>query len=571
MAYRISFIHAPDPFYSAYQNFGNKYMPVWAMSLAAQLPDDGTTSVDLFDTRIASVSTIPEADLFLFTGINQDIDHLRAVHGELKARYPSARFVIGGPICWSFEQSGELNRLDFFDQIAIGDGELLIGDVLENARSGAPAAKVLRCKERFDLGSARPVTGPLVEKYVRQYYGAVVEVSRGCPFLCEFCDIRIQPDNNRAHNKAAAVVVEEIDYLCRLGVSVFMLACDNFIGEPLWAHQLVDQLVAWREKTGFRPSFFTWLTLNLHQDEALMVKMRKAGFDMLFIGVESFDLNSLLETAKVQNRAHEDLPGILRKIQAYGFVITPGIIFGFDSDTTRLYDLTIDGMERSCLLTCNPSLLVALPGTPLFRRMSLSGRLRDGNQHIGRFKFQTNIRYILPKETLTRGYIDFVHKVSDGVHQYRRFAAYCDNLEDGRYIPLQGGGYGNLFEYVRSMLSNPVAAWCFVRRIGCFVVRPLNVWYALKGLALVARRRDRLQGGIRIFLIWMYGWTNFVMQNFGIKPGDFDIQSVEGPITRETILPSAYTQGVHEDIPVGKTQAQLRATTSQLERLVGRA
>src|SRR5712692_10401678 len=130
MTYRVSFVHAPDPFYSAYQNFGNKYMPVWALSLAAHLPNDDAISLDLFDPRITKTNEIPQADLFLFTGINQDIAHLGEVQRQLKARYPSARFVIGGPICWSFDQSGELHRLDFFDQIAICDGELLIEDVL---------------------------------------------------------------------------------------------------------------------------------------------------------------------------------------------------------------------------------------------------------------------------------------------------------------------------------------------------------------------------------------------------------------------------------------------------------
>jgi hypothetical protein len=38
----------------------------------------------------------------------------------------------------------------------------------------------------------------LMDATIGRYYGAVLEVARGCPFLCEFCDIRILPDTGRA-------------------------------------------------------------------------------------------------------------------------------------------------------------------------------------------------------------------------------------------------------------------------------------------------------------------------------------------------------------------------------------
>ena len=46
-------------------------------------------------------------------------------------------------------------------------------------------------------------------------------------------------------------------------------------------------------------ALYTWLTINLYKQRGLMRKLRKAGFDMVFIGVESFSTNSLLETAKI--------------------------------------------------------------------------------------------------------------------------------------------------------------------------------------------------------------------------------------------------------------------------------
>lgn len=577
MSRRLCFVHAPDPLHSAYQNFGNNYTPVWAFTLAAHVPEADGWELALHDTRLRPREQIPAADLFLLSGLNQDHEHLEQVRAHLRQAYPRARLVLGGPICWSFDQAGRLGELAGYDLVCVGDGELLLPAVLEWARGGQPAslerlgaAALLRRKDRFPMGGARPMHAPLLARHARDYYGAVVEVSRGCPFLCEFCDIRIMSDNNRTHDKPPEVVVADVDALYRLGVRAFMFACDNFIGDQRWAHEMVDALLRWKERTGFRPSIFTWLTINLYKDEELMVKMRRAGFDLVFIGVESFDQNSLLETAKVQNRAKElDLPRILRRIQSYGFVVTPGIIFGFDSDGPDLFELTIAGLEESALLTCNPSLLVALPGTPLHRRLGLAGRLRSAAHHIGRFKLQTNVRYLLPREHLTRGYLDFVRRVSDGRHQYRRFRAFLDNLDaDQRYVPLEGEGYGNLLEFLRGTTRNPVARRVLLRRVSCFASRPGHLPWALLGALEVWRRRARVPDAPKYLQVWLYGWTNFLMQNWGLREEDIDLESVEGPLRAEQILPPEYARDVVEDIPASKTRAQLRATVSQLERLL---
>ncbi len=568
MSFRVHFVHAPDPRLSEHQNFGNKYMPIWAFVLASHVPEDDGLELDVFDTRISPASEVTEADVFVYSGLNQDLDHLLETRTALARRYPRARHMIGGPICWSLDKAGELDKLDAFDHRVIGDGEEVIASLLGQLRCEAALPDVTRVPKRFDLAGARPMHRRLTEKYAGHYYGATVEVSRGCPFLCEFCDIRILQDNNRAHNKSPEVIVEEMDALAKVGMTEFMFACDNFIGELTWAHEVCDRILDWIDETGVRPSILTWLTINLYKDEELMAKMRRAGFDVIFIGVESFNQNSLLETAKVQNCTRLELPDLLLRIQAYGFIVTPGLIFGFDSDTEDLYELTIRGMEEAGLLTSNPGILVALPGTPLYRRMKLAGRLRSVDQHIGRFNFQSNVRYLLPKKLLVEGYIDFVQRVSDGAHQYQRLVTYFDNLDRDRFIPLAGSGYGNLFEYFRGLLRNRVALASFAKRLAFFATNPRHLIHLLKGLALVVRRRRRVPGGFKMFVIWVYGWSNFAMQYRRIRPEDFDIESVGGKVSREHILPDGYAENVVEDIPRNKTQAQLRSTVAQLERLV---
>src|SRR6185369_16484463 len=151
------------------------------------------------DDRFDDAAAIEAADIFLFTGINQDDSAIVALERELRARFPEARMVIGGPICWSYSVAGKLEALDGFDHIVIGDGEEMVRHVVGSMVAGQPIPKVVESPRRFDLSQALPMDLELLRETISRYYGGVLEVSRGCPFLCEFCDIRVLPDNNRAH------------------------------------------------------------------------------------------------------------------------------------------------------------------------------------------------------------------------------------------------------------------------------------------------------------------------------------------------------------------------------------
>jgi hypothetical protein len=47
-----------------------------------------------------------------------------------------------------------------------------------------------------------------------------------------------------------------LDYLSRLGGRLFQLVCDDFIGDPAWAETVMDRILAWEERTGFRPGLY---------------------------------------------------------------------------------------------------------------------------------------------------------------------------------------------------------------------------------------------------------------------------------------------------------------------------
>ena len=256
-----------------------------------------------------------------------------------------------------------------------------------------------------------------------------------------------------------------------------------------------------------------------------MEKMRQAGFSILFIGVESVNQNSLLETAKVQN--DQALAEAVMKIQSYGFVIAPGFIFGFDSDTETMFDDTLSFMENTGIIGGDPSFLMALPGTPLFARMKQTGRLVSQDSPTVRMKITTNIRYLLDSEFLIKGFLDFLTKYGDARFQYRRFAAHIENMAgEGRYIGHEGGGYGSPKEYLQFQMKDSANRKMLMARIGFLLHKPSNLLTAIRAWLLYRKHAPRLKGLAVHFNYWIYVWTNIGIKYWGLKESDFLLHSV---------------------------------------------
>ena len=81
-------------------------------------------------------------------------------------------------------------------------------------------------------------------------------------------------------------------------------------------------------------------SLDLAEDEELMNLMGRAGFQSVFIGIESPNEASLKETKKLQNvrsRAGSLIERVHR-IQDHGLDVWCGMIVGFDSDDASVFD-----------------------------------------------------------------------------------------------------------------------------------------------------------------------------------------------------------------------------------------
>ncbi|MGC8828139.1 MAG: B12-binding domain-containing radical SAM protein, partial [Anaerolineae bacterium] len=131
---------------------------------------------------------------------------------------------------------------------------------------------------------------------------------------------------------------------------------DNFIGNRKRVKELLHALVPWQEAHHYPVQFCTEASIDLARDEELLDLMVRAGFYMVFLGLETPLEHSLEEAGKVQNLKTDVLESV-RKIQSRGIEVTGGFIIGFDSDPPDIADHQIKFIHELAVPTAMVGLL----------------------------------------------------------------------------------------------------------------------------------------------------------------------------------------------------------------------
>jgi hypothetical protein len=257
---------------------------------------------------------------------------------------------------------------------------------------------------------------------LQQYICGGVQTTRGCPFDCEFCDV-IYIYGRQPRHKSIEQVLQEVIALERLGAERIFFSDDNFIGNPHYAKALLKALIpvnnAFRNPIGF----FTQITLNVAKDEEMLELLADANFSVLFIGIESANLDSLIEMNKPQNYK-TDMVADIKKILSYGLPVTGGLIVGFDHDDASIFDHQFEFSQEACIPIPTAHMLKAPLGTKLWVRLHKEGRVvhfeETGLRPLNDTRAWTNILpKLMTRRELMTGYLSLIERLRD----WRNFEA----------------------------------------------------------------------------------------------------------------------------------------------------
>ncbi len=369
--------------------------PLGLLTVAAMFPTNYELRVVDMNVSALQDTDLEWADLvFTSTMITQHVS-LRTVLERCNRAGVSV--VAGGPHPTTFHE--EIAGVDHF---VLDEVEETFAEFLRDLENGA-AKRLYREKRKPDVTRTPVPRFDLID--IKNYATMSVQFSRGCPFDCEFCDI-IKLYGRVPRTKPPKQVVEEFNSLYRLGWrGPVFLVDDNFIGNKRDALKLLPAIAEWQKARGYPFTLTTEASANLALMDNMMDAMIEAGFDSVFVGIETPNPDALIKTKKQQNTDKTQknyLYHAVKKIQRHGMQVQGGFILGLDSDDAGVFDAQIEFIQETGIPVAAIYLLTVLKGTDLYDRMKSEGRLRQAplGTNAMVLNFETELEY----STLIDGY-----------------------------------------------------------------------------------------------------------------------------------------------------------------------
>ncbi len=352
--------------------------------LAALTPPE--IEVVLYDDRLEDIPFEEPTDLVAVTV--ETFTARRAYEISAEYRRRGVPVILGGfhPTLLPEEAA------EHADALVLGDAEAVWRQVIEDARRAA-----LQPEYRGEWGT--PQSGIIARRDLFRGKGylplTLLQFGRGCVNSCEFCAINVFFEGQH-RVRPVPEVLEEIAAQKRR--RLFFID-DNLLADREAAKELFRALIP------LKVHWVSQAAIDMVEDPELMELMMRSGCIGLVVGFESIDPRSLASMGKGLNLSTRgDLAGSddcaasddfefytepLRIVREHGLQLWAAFTIGHDHDTPASIERTIEFAieQKFCFAAFN--VLTPYPGTPLYERLAVEGRLLfDGKWWIDpRYRF----------------------------------------------------------------------------------------------------------------------------------------------------------------------------------------
>ena len=397
------------------------YPPLGLLTVAAMLPEQWEKKLIDMNVEKLRAQDIKWADLVMLSAMSLQSESVKNVVAACKKE--GVKIAAGGPLFTAWPE-----KYEDIDYLVLNEAELTLPLFLKDLEAGC--AQHMYTSEGFpDITQTPKPLWSLVD--MKNYASMNLQYSRGCPFNCDFCDI-IVLFGHKPRLKTTEQIIGELESLYDYGWrgSVFFVD-DNFIGnKQILKTKILPAIIDWSKKKGQPFTFHTEASLNISDDDELMELMVKAGFEMVFVGIESPNEESLAECNKLQNK-NRDILACIEKIQKKGMEVEGGFILGFDSDPENIFDTLIRFIQQSGIVVAMVGLLNAPRGTKLFERLSQEKRLTS-DMSGDNTDYSMNFVPRMDSQKLISGYNKVLQSIYSPRSYYQRIGYYLQNTQPAK-------------------------------------------------------------------------------------------------------------------------------------------
>jgi len=355
--------------------------------------------------------------------------------------------VVGGP-----DPTAQPGIYKDADYLVTREGELTIPMFLKDLQKGVRKGVYVNDK-MADMTTSPIPRYDLID--FKNYIHVGLQYSRGCPFICEFCDI-IELYGRKPRTKTTEQVLAELDTLYKLGYRGHVdFVDDNFIGNKNNVKKALPEIYRWSKERGFPFYFTTEASINLADDDALLQMMKDCDFRFVFIGIETPDDDLLVEMGKRQN-VNKPVKESILKIYRHGMVVNGGFIMGFDNEKEDIADRMIEFIQDTGITLTMLGTLYALPNTQLTRRLKKEGRLfeegsnPDEDTGIDQLTSGLNFLTVRPRLEILQDYARVVEYIYEPKRYFERVIYTALNIRvDYRFKPTLKESLSYFMSFVR--------------------------------------------------------------------------------------------------------------------------
>ncbi len=254
--------------------------------------------------------------------------------------------------------------LQHADSILLGMAEASWSKLLEDAEKGK-LKRIYEKNTNYDMADIPPIRRDLIKH--NPFLGAI-QTTRGCSNRCEFCAISSFCEHG-VKQRPIKKVIEELEQMQN---RVFVLHDPHLTTNRKYAKEFFKEMIKHKINKKWVANGTT--NVLLKADKEFLELARKSGCVEWFVGFESINQAALNGIKKTHNKV-EDFEKMIKRVHEYDMTIQGGIIFGFDEDTTDIFDTTLQKINELDLDIVEINILTPFPGTPLFERLDKAGRI----------------------------------------------------------------------------------------------------------------------------------------------------------------------------------------------------
>lgn len=331
--------------------------PITGIHLAAITPAEH--EVRVFHQQVDKIDVNTDADVIAISFFSGFASSAYTLAVEFKKR--GKTLIAGGPHVTYCQDEA----LMYFDAIVTGEAEnvwpTLLQDIeldrLQPVYAGTPCDMTGIPTPRYDL---------LPDKF---FIKKVIQATRGCPFSCSFCTV---PSLNPGFRlRPVKDVLRDASY-------------DNF--RFWWQRKIVwfwdDNLTIRRpyikellnEMIPLKKWWLTQASMDIAKDPELLDLMKASGCIGVFLGIESFGIDSLVDANKRQNKISHYKEAV-KEIRKRGIAVMAGFIAGFDHDDEQSIISMADQLMEIGIDVPFLSIMTPFRGTPIYTKLNKEGRI----------------------------------------------------------------------------------------------------------------------------------------------------------------------------------------------------